>query len=112
VLIKEEVKATEIKKGTGMVEILIEYRNTESLDKKKVPLSWTLGSLKNFFSKTSKIPVGMLKLTCMADEEHEGGDDRGPQDSQFLQSQIGQQDHRGAHRCLTLIKLIYVLIQL
>jgi hypothetical protein len=68
VLIKEEVKATEIKKGTGMVEILIEYRNTESLDKKKVPLSWTLGSLKNFFSKTSKIPVGMLKLTCMADE--------------------------------------------
>lgn len=66
-LIKEEVKATEIKKGTGMVEILIFYKETESNDKKKVPLSWTVGSLRNFFSKTTKIPVGMLKLTCISD---------------------------------------------
>lgn len=65
VLIKEEVKATENKKGTGMVEVLIEYKDTGALDKKKVPLSWTLSSLKNFFSKTVKIPVMMLKLTCL-----------------------------------------------
>lgn len=61
------MKATEIKKGTGMVEILIEYRETGSTDKRKVPLSWTLSSLRNFFSKTTKIPVGMLKLICLAD---------------------------------------------
>lgn len=47
-----------------MVEVLIEYKDTGALDKKKVPLSWTLSSLKNFFSKTAKIPVMMLKLTC------------------------------------------------
>lgn len=50
-----------------MVEILIEYRETGSTDKRKVPLSWTLSSLRNFFSKTTKIPVGMLKLICLAD---------------------------------------------
>lgn len=52
-----------MKKGTGMVEILIEYKETGLLDKKKLPLSWTISSLKNFFSKTIKIPFGMLKLT-------------------------------------------------
>lgn len=71
-MIKEEVKVTENKKGTGMVEVLIEYKDTGSLDKKKVPLSWTLSSLKNFFSKTVKIPVGLLRLTCYVTGEGEG----------------------------------------
>jgi len=39
-----------------------------------VPLSWTLSSLKNFFSKTIKIPVGMLKLTCIIDESATEGE--------------------------------------
>ena len=61
------MKVTENKKGTGMVEVLIEYKDSGSLDKKKVPLSWTLSSLKNFFSKTLKFPVGLLKLTSFSD---------------------------------------------
>ena len=61
------MKVTENKKGTGMVEVLIEYKDSDSLDKKKVPLSWTLSSLKNFFSKTLKFPVGLLKLTSFSD---------------------------------------------
>lgn len=46
---------------------MIYYKETEFLDKKKLPLSWTVSSLKNFFSKTIKIPVGMLKLTVCLD---------------------------------------------
>ncbi len=55
-----------------MVEVLIEYKDSGSLDKKKVPLSWTLSSLKNFFSKTLKFPVGLLKLTSFSDETSTG----------------------------------------
>ena len=47
-----------------MVEVIIDYKENSVIEKKKVPLSWTVNSLKNFFSKTTKIPVGMLKLTC------------------------------------------------
>lgn len=57
----------EVKKGTGMVDIVIEYKETGFVDKKKLPLSWTVSSLKNFFSKTIKIPFGMLKLTVSID---------------------------------------------
>jgi hypothetical protein len=64
------VKVTEIKKGTGMVEITIEYNfnNSYSIDSKKMPLSWTVSSLKNFFVKTLKVPVQMLKLVCFVEE--------------------------------------------
>jgi hypothetical protein len=67
VLIKEEVKDTENKKGTGMVEVEIYYKETGGTARKKVPLSWTLSSLKNFFSKTSKISIDKLKLSCLPD---------------------------------------------
>ena len=63
------MKQTENKKGTGMVHVTIEYKFTGLSDKKKVPLSWTLSSLKNFISKTNKIPVNRLKLTCLADSD-------------------------------------------
>lgn len=66
------MKVTENKKGTGMVEVLIEYKDNGNFDKKKVPLSWTLSSLKNFFSKTVKIPVGLLRLSCFVTGEGEG----------------------------------------
>ena len=49
-----------------MVEVMIDYLETESKASKKVPLSWTLSSLKNFFSKTTKISINMLILTCYA----------------------------------------------
>jgi hypothetical protein len=66
-IIKEEVKVNEVKKGTGMVDIVIEYKETGLLDKRKLPLSWTVSSLKNFFSKTIKIPFNQLKLTAYVD---------------------------------------------
>ena len=68
------MKVTEIKKGTGMVEITIEYNfaNAYSIDSRKMPLSWTVSSLKNFFAKTLKVPVGVLKLTSFADEAEKG----------------------------------------
>jgi hypothetical protein len=44
------------------------------VDKKKLPLSWTVSSLKNFFSKTIKIPHGMLILTAFADKYSTGED--------------------------------------
>jgi hypothetical protein len=47
-----------------MVEVILEYKDTGLVEKKKLPLSWTLSSLKNFFSKTIKIPVGMQKVLC------------------------------------------------
>ena len=60
-----------MKKGTGMIEVLIECKETESVQKKKLPLSWTLSSLKNFFAKTLKIGVGVQRVTCKVDEECE-----------------------------------------
>lgn len=44
------------------------------MDKKKLPLSWTVSSLKNFFSKTIKIPFGMLKLTAYQNQIATGED--------------------------------------
>lgn len=37
-----------------------------------MPLSWTVSSLKNFFAKTLKVPVGILKLTSFSDEKEKG----------------------------------------
>ena len=54
-----------------MIEVLIECKETESVQKKKLPLSWTLSSLKNFFAKTLKIGVGVQRVTCKVDEECE-----------------------------------------
>ena len=55
-----------------MVEVQIEYKETGSLDKKKLPLSWTVSSLKNFFSKTVKIPVNLLIITVFSDPTANG----------------------------------------
>lgn len=55
-----------------MVEVQIEYKETGSLDKKKLPLSWTVSSLKNFFSKTIKIPVNLLIITVFSDPTANG----------------------------------------
>lgn len=43
-----------------MIEILIKNKETESVDQKKVPLSWTISNLKNYFAKVQKIPVPVL----------------------------------------------------
>lgn len=34
----------------------------ESVEQKKVPLSWTISNLKNFFAKVHKIPVNVYTL--------------------------------------------------
>jgi hypothetical protein len=54
----------EVKKGTGLVEILIKNKYTESEDNKKVPLSWTISNLRNYFAKVHKIPVNVLQSLC------------------------------------------------
>ena len=51
----------------------MEYKETGFLDKKKVPLSWTLSNLKNFFTKTIKIPIAQLKLTLFNDKTAQSG---------------------------------------
>jgi len=56
------VKQTEIKKGTGMIKVKIHIEELDTYDEKKLPLTWTLASLKNFFSKTIKIPSGQQIL--------------------------------------------------
>lgn len=61
-IIKQEVKQTEIKKGTGMIKVKIHIEELDTYDEKKLPLTWTLASLKNFFSKTIKIPSGQQIL--------------------------------------------------
>ena len=55
-----------------MVEVAIHYLHTDSHATKKLPLSWTLSSLKNFFSKTAKIPINLLELCCFAEKAEEG----------------------------------------
>lgn len=42
-----------------MIEILIKNKISESVDSKKIPLSWTISNIKNFFAKVHKIPVGV-----------------------------------------------------
>ena len=58
-IIKNEVKQVEMKKGTGMVRVRIYFEELESTDVRKIPMTWTLASLKNFLAKTTKIPAGM-----------------------------------------------------
>ena len=50
-----------------MVAVIIEYKETSLIDKKKIPLSWTVMNFKNFLAKTTKIPSNMLIVTCYAD---------------------------------------------
>lgn len=57
-IIKNEVKQTEIKKGTGMVKVKIHFEELDSHDERKIPMTWTLVNLKNFFAKTIRIPAG------------------------------------------------------
>lgn len=61
-IIKEEVEQNIIKKGTGLVEILIKNKDMDSVERKKVPLSWTISNLKNYFAKVHKIPVGVHNI--------------------------------------------------
>ena len=51
-----------------MVQVFIEYKENEVKDSKKIPLSWTVNTLRNFIVKTTKIPANMLQLTCIAEE--------------------------------------------
>ena len=67
------MKATENKKGTGMVQVSIENKENGANTSKKIPLSWTLSSLRNFFVKTTMIPVNEIILTCYA-EASSGGE--------------------------------------
>lgn len=46
-----------------MVELLIKNVETDNIGmKKKIPLSWTISNIKNFFAKLYKIPVGVIFL--------------------------------------------------
>ena len=49
-----------------MIQVFIEYKENEVKDSKKIPLSWTVNTLRNFFVKTTKIPANMLKMICYA----------------------------------------------
>lgn len=42
-----------------MIEAFIEVKGDKRIQK-KLPLTWTLSSLKNFLAKTLKIPVGVI----------------------------------------------------
>lgn len=61
-IIKNQVKQTEIKKGTGMIKLKIYVHDLAVTDEKKIPLSWTLASLRNFFAKTMKVPSNLQIL--------------------------------------------------
>ena len=52
-----------------MLEINIHNAVVGSNEFKKVPLSWTISSLRNFFAKVYKIPVAMQKLEIKINEE-------------------------------------------
>ena len=45
-----------------MIKVKIHIEELDTYDEKKLPLTWTLASLKNFFSKTIKIPSGQQIL--------------------------------------------------
>lgn len=66
-IVKDEVKQVEMKKGTGMIEVTLKNDITESEENKKVPLTWTVNTLKNFFSKVYKIPVALQVITFKVD---------------------------------------------
>lgn len=70
-----------IKKGTGLIEILIKNKDTESVERKKVPLSWTISNLKNFFAKVHKIPVGVIySLSQMQKLEFQTDENSAPEE--------------------------------
>jgi hypothetical protein len=51
-----------MKKGTGMIKLQIYVSDLGVTDEKKIPLSWTLASLRNFFAKTMKVPSNLQIL--------------------------------------------------
>ena len=51
-----------------MVEAFLKLEKNEPT-KRKLPLTWTLSSLRNFIAKTMKVPVGVQKLTCILEGE-------------------------------------------
>ena len=71
--IKEEVKATENKEGTGVVKVSIENKENRANTCKKIPLSWRLSYLRNFFGKTTMVTINDIILTCFA-ESSSGGE--------------------------------------
>jgi hypothetical protein len=48
-----------MKKGTGMVKVKIHFEELDVKEDRKLPMTWTLANLKNFFAKTTKVPAGM-----------------------------------------------------
>lgn len=54
-----------MKKGTGMVKVKIHFHDLDIKDEKKIPMTWTLASLKNFFAKTVKIPSGLQSVSLI-----------------------------------------------
>jgi hypothetical protein len=53
------VQQNQIKKGSSLIEVLIRNQVTGVEEKKKVPLSWTISNLRNYFAKVHKIPVNV-----------------------------------------------------
>ena len=51
-----------------MLELQFVNRFTDLTTFKRIPLSWTISSLKNFICKTNKMPINMLKLSLKVDE--------------------------------------------
>ena len=41
-----------------MVKVKIHFQELGSTDERKIPMTWTLANLKNFFAKTIKVPSG------------------------------------------------------
>ena len=55
-----------------MVQVFIENKENGANTSRKIPLSWTVSSLRNFFVKTSMIPVNELIMTCYAEKSSTG----------------------------------------
>ncbi len=53
-----------------MIKVKIFFEELQSSDYKKIPMTWTLANLKNFLSKTTKIPAGQQIL------RHKNEDDK------------------------------------
>ena len=52
-----------MKKGTGMVKVKIHFEELDVKEDRKLPMTWTLANLKNFFAKTTKVPAGMQHVS-------------------------------------------------
>jgi hypothetical protein len=59
-----------MKKGTGMVKVKIHFEELDTHDERKLPMTWTLVNLKNFFAKTIKIPAGQQHLRHKNENEN------------------------------------------